>query len=143
MFPEFLVVVIAMAAATAHWGFDQQGVKVVGDIPASLPGFRWPTLDAVRMRELAGSAFAIALLGLLEAIAMAKSIAAITRQKLDLNQQCFSEGVANLVGSFFQGMPGSGSLTRSAINQQAGGQTQWSGVVSAVAVAIKAATGGN
>jgi SulP family sulfate permease len=67
---------------------------------------------------------------------MAKAIAAVTRQKLDLNQQCLSEGVANLTGSFFQCMPGSGSLTRSAINQQAGAQTQWSGVVSAVAVAL-------
>ena len=65
---------------------------------------------------------------------MAKSIAAVTRQKLDLNQQCLSEGVANLTGSFFQCMPGSGSLTRSAINQQAGARTQWSGVISAVAV---------
>ena len=61
-------------------------------------------------------------------------IAAVTRQKLDLNQQCLSEGVANLTGSFFQCMPGSGSLTRSAINQQAGARTQWSGVISAVAV---------
>jgi SulP family sulfate permease len=53
-----------------------------------------------------------------------------------MNQQCLSEGVANLAGSLFQCMPGSGSLTRSAINQQAGAQTQWSGVVSAVAVAL-------
>ena len=82
------------------------------------------------------SALAIALLGLLEAISMAKAIAAVTGQKLDMNQQCLSEGVANFAGSFFQCMPGSGSLTRSAINQQAGAQTQWSGVVSAVAVAL-------
>ena len=67
---------------------------------------------------------------------MAKAIAAVTGQKLDMNQQCLSEGVANFTGSFFQCMPGSGSLTRSAINQQAGAQTQWSGVVSAVAVAL-------
>jgi SulP family sulfate permease len=60
----------------------------------------------------------------------------VTGQKLDLNQQCLSEGVANLGGSFFQCMPGSGSLTRSAINQQAGAQTQWSGVISALAVAL-------
>ena len=53
-----------------------------------------------------------------------------------MNQQCLSEGLANLAGSFFQCMPGSGSLTRSAINQQAGARTQWSGVISAVAVAL-------
>ena len=67
---------------------------------------------------------------------MAKAIAAVTGQKLDLNQQCLSEGLANFGGSFFQCMPGSGSLTRSAINAQAGAQTQWSGVVSAAAVAL-------
>src|SRR5262249_17900676 len=73
---------------------------------------------------------------LLEAIAMAKAIAAQTGQKLDINQQCLSEGLANLTGSFFQCFPGSGSLTRSAINQQAGAVTQWSGVIAAVAVAV-------
>jgi len=75
-------------------------------------------------------------LGLLEAIAMAKAIASRTRQKLDINQQCLSEGVANLTGSFFQCFPGSGSLTRSIINVQAGAVSQWSGVFAAFAVAL-------
>jgi sulfate permease, SulP family len=88
------------------------------------------------VRAFASSALAIALLGLLEAIAMAKAIAAQTGQKLDINQQCLSEGLANVAGSFFQCFPGSGSLTRSAINQQSGAVTQWSGVFSAVAVAV-------
>ena len=53
-----------------------------------------------------------------------------------MNQQCLSEALANLTGSFFQCMPGSGSLTRSAINQQAGAVSQWSGVISAAGVAL-------
>ncbi|MCC7542131.1 MAG: STAS domain-containing protein [Deltaproteobacteria bacterium] len=134
--PEFLIVVVLSAVASSVLGLEAHGVAVVGDIPAHLPTPQLPHLSADRMRELASSALAIALLGLLEAIAMAKAIAAVTRQKLDLNQQCLSEGFANVVGSFFQCFPGSGSLTRSAVNQQAGGQTQWSGVVSAVAVAL-------
>lgn len=136
LFPELLVVVCVMAAITAGLGLDKEGVKIVGAIPASLPPFQIPHFDAVQIRELSSSALAIALLGLLEAISMAKAIAAVTRQKLDLNQQCLSEGVANLTGSFFQCIPGSGSLTRSAINQQAGARTQWSGVISAVAVGL-------
>lgn len=136
LFPEFLVAVVAAAAATAFFGLDQLGVQVVGEIPAKLPSPRLPALDAAEMRSLANSALALALLGLLEAISMAKAIASVTGQKLDLNQQCLSEGMANFGGSFFQCMPGSGSLTRSAINQQAGAQTQWSGVVSAAAVAL-------
>jgi SulP family sulfate permease len=67
---------------------------------------------------------------------MAKAIAAQTKQKLDMNQQCLSEGLANFTGSFFQCFPGSGSLTRSAINQQVGAASQWSGVWSAAAVAL-------
>ena len=135
LFPDLLATVIVMSAITAAYGLDAQGVKLVGEIPAELPRFAWPVLDTPYLRPLATSALAIATLGLLEAISMAKAIAAQTRQKLDINQQCLSEGVANMAGSFFQCFPGSGSLTRSTINQQAGGVTQWSGVISAIAVA--------
>jgi SulP family sulfate permease len=120
LFPEFLVVIVIMAAITAAMRLDLQGVRVVGQIPAKLPEPRLPHFEYEWIRGYASSALAIGLLGLLEAISMAKAIAAVTRQKLDLNQQCLSEGVANMAGSFFSCMPGSGSLTRSAINQQAG-----------------------
>lgn len=133
--PEFLLVVIVMAVITMVYRLDLQGVRVVGDIPASLPRPGLPSFDYDLIRAHSSSALAIGLLGLLEAVAMAKAIAAVTRQRLDLNQQCLSEAVANLGGSFFSCMPGSGSLTRSAINQQAGGRTQWAGVISAAAVA--------
>src|SRR4029077_17290113 len=75
-------------------------------------------------------------LGFREGIAMAKAIANQTGQKLDMNQQCLSEGLANLAGSLFHCFPGSGSLTRSTINHLAGAQTQWSGVISALVVAL-------
>jgi len=136
LLPDLLIVVIGMAGLVAWLGLDQRGVAVVGEIPAKLPVFSVPALDESRVRELATAAFAIALLGLLEAISMSKAIAALTKQKLDMNQQCLSEGLANLGGSFFHCFPGSGSLTRSAINQQAGAATQWSAVVSALAVAL-------
>jgi len=136
LMPELLLVVIATSALVAWLGLDQQGVKIVGDIPAKLPSFQAPMFNAGLMRDFATGALAIAVLGLLEAISMAKAIAAKSGQNLDLNQQCLSEGLANFTGSFFQCIPGSGSLTRSAINQQAGAVSQWSGVVSAGAVAL-------
>ena len=95
-----------------------------------------PAINWAHARSLFDSSLAIALLGLLEAISMAKAIAAKTGQKLDINQQCLSEGLANLAGSMFQCYPGSGSLMRSTINQQAGARTQWSGVIAAAAVAL-------
>lgn len=135
LLPELLIVVVVMAALSAALGLEARGVRVVGEIPDHLPLFSPPVIDAVWAREHLPGALSIGLLGLLEAVSMAKSIAAVTRQKLDLNQQCLSEGVANLAAGFFGAMPGSGSLTRSAINQQAGARTQWSGVISALAVA--------
>jgi SulP family sulfate permease len=134
--PDLLLALVCMTVVVANWRLDAQGVKIIKDIPAQLPSFELPVVDWNRVHGLAGSAFAVAMLGLLEAISMAKAIAATTRQKLDINQQCLSEGVANVVGSLFHCFPGSGSLTRSTINVQAGGRTQWSGVISAVAVAV-------
>jgi SulP family sulfate permease len=134
--PQHLVAVVLMA--TLVWAFQldvRYDVKIVGAIPASLPQFELPDLKWDQVRLLADNALAIAVLGLLEAVAMAKAIASRTGQKLDINQQCLSEGAANLAGSFFQCIPGSGSLTRSAINQQAGAVSQWSGVFAAAAVA--------
>lgn len=135
-FPELLMAIAVAATAVWFLKLNEKGVSLIPKIPSSLPGFQIPTFDWGMSRELISSATAIALLGLLEAIAMAKSIAAKTRQKLDINQQCLSEGVANLAGSFFQCFPGSGSLTRSYINHQAGAATQWSGVICAIAVAL-------
>jgi sulfate permease, SulP family len=134
--PELLLVVIAMAALTHALELDQQGVAVIGEIPGRLPSFGAPAFSLEDARGFATGALAIAVLGLLEAISMSKALAAGSGQKLDMNQQCLSEGLANLAGSFFQCMPGSGSLTRSAINQQAGAVTQWAGVISAASVAI-------
>jgi SulP family sulfate permease len=133
--PELLLAMIAMTSVSWSLDLEAEGVKTVGDIPRHLPSFAFPSLNWSWVRQLSSSALAIAVLGLLEAIAMAKAIATHTGQKLDINQQCLSEGVANLTGSFFQCMPGSGSLTRSAVNQQSGAMTQWSGVIAAATVA--------
>ena len=133
--PQHLVAVVLMALLVWSCNLHSQGVQIVGAVPSSLPSFQIPEWKWEQTRLLAGSAFAIAVLGLLEAVAMAKAIAARTGQKLDVNQRCLSEGAANLAGGFFQCFPGSGSLTRSAVNQQAGAVSQWSGVFAAMAVA--------
>lgn len=136
LFPELLFAVILAAWVSHTLNLQSQNVTIIGSIPAKLPTFQVPSLNPTMIRSLSTSALAMALLGLLEAISMAKAIAAETHQKLDLNQQCLSEGVANMTGSLFSCFPGSGSLTRSAINQQAGAISQWSGVISAFAVAV-------
>jgi len=111
-------------------------ISVVGTVPAALPAFHIPEIKFEWVPRMFGGALAISCLGLLEALAVAKSIATFTRQPLDYNRQCLAEGVANIFGGFFQSLPGSGSLTRSAINYQAGGVTRMSGVYSGIIVAV-------
>src|SRR4051812_8368035 len=110
--PDLLLALICTTAVVANWRLDERGLKIVGAIPAALPSFELPHVEWSRVHSLASSGLAIALLGLLEAISMAKAIAATTRQKLDINQQCLSEGLANVAGSMFHCFPGSGSLSR-------------------------------
>ena len=135
--PELLLA-IALAASVVAFAPPSwlPGVKLQPDVPRSLPSFQPPNIDWVLARNLSSSAAAIAFLGLLEAMAMSKAIASKTGQKLDMNQQCLSEGLANIAGSFFRCFPGSGSLTRSYINHASGAATQWSGVISAIGVAV-------
>jgi SulP family sulfate permease len=133
------LLIVSFVAARYGWSLPSAGgktaVSVVGAIPAALPSFHLPDFSFGLLWHLLNGALAIALLGLLEALAVAKSIATYTRQPLDYNRQCFAEGASNVVGGFFQALPGSGSLTRSAINFQAGAATRASGVYSAIIVA--------
>jgi SulP family sulfate permease len=134
--PALLLAIVGSASFLAFVDPGRTwGIKLLDEVPRKLPTFEVPTIDWGLLRSLSNSALAIAFLGLLEAMAMAKSIASKTGQTLDMNQQCLSEGIANLAGSFFRCFPGSGSLTRSYINHAAGAATQWSGVISAFGVA--------
>jgi len=134
--PELLLAITLSALLLVVMDPNKQsGVLLQPVVPRSLPTFEPPTIDWNLARNLSSNAAAIAFLGLLEAMAMAKSIASKTGQKLDMNQQCLSEGLANMAGSFFRCFPGSGSLTRSYINHTSGAATQWSGVISALGVA--------
>jgi SulP family sulfate permease len=131
--PDMLIALLGASLLIWLFAWGEDTVAVIGTIDRHLPPFRLPSLDA--LRPISGSALAIALLGLLEALAIAKSIASRTRQPLDYNRQCLAEGLANVGGGFFQCMPGSGSLTRSAINFHAGAATRMSALFSAAAVA--------
>jgi SulP family sulfate permease len=136
------LIVFSLAAAWLGWTAPgdpaaQSLVSVVGAVPGALPAFHIPRMiNWDWVSPLARSVVAIALLGALEALAVAKSIASYTRQPLNYNRQIVAEGISNVVGGFFQGLPGSGSLTRSAINYQAGAVTRASGIYAGVIVAF-------
>jgi SulP family sulfate permease len=108
-------------------------------VERSLPTPRLPVLPANwtgQIGPLGGGALAVALVGLVEALAMARSLAEWSGQELDYDRQCLAEGLANIGGGLFGCLPGSGSLSRSAINYHCGAATRWSGVFSAAGVAL-------
>jgi SulP family sulfate permease len=142
--PQFdmlaVLIIVSLVAFSLGWTVPGANGKtligIAGAVPSNLPVPHVPTVKLGWAWDLATDSVAIAFLGLLEALAIAKSIANQTRQTLDFNRQCLAEGIANLVGGFFQCLPGSGSLSRSAINFQAGAATRLSGIMTAAFVAI-------
>lgn len=114
----------------------QGGGAVVGRIPEGLPSFRQPVLDWEILPKLLFAAIIISLLGFMEAISIAKAMAARTRQKLDSNQELIGQGLANIVGCLSQSYAVSGSFSRSAVNLQAGARTGLSNVFSSGVVVL-------
>jgi SulP family sulfate permease len=133
--PELLLalVVVSFLVWLLHQASPQARIQRL-EIERRLPDFQLPTISADAVQQLWGGALAIALLGLIEALAIAKTLAARTGIPFDYNRQCLAEGLANLGAGMFQCMPGCGSLTRSSINYFAGAATRLSGLFSALAV---------
>ncbi len=135
-FPSALAVVVLSTLATYYLNLEEKGVKVVGDIPAGLPTPTLPLIDMDMVDELLGKAIVIAIIGFMEAYAIAKTISVQTKQKLDVDQELIGQGLANIVVSFFKGYPVSGSFSRSAVNFIAGAKTGMSSVFTTLFVLI-------
>ena len=112
------------------------GGAVVGDIPKGLPAFTMPKFDMRVISHLLPSAIIISLLGFMEAISIAKAMAAKTGQRLDPNQELIGQGLSNMVGSMSSAYPASGSFSRSAVNLQAGAVTGLSSLFTSLTVVI-------
>lgn len=112
------------------------GGEVVGSIPEGLPPIAMPTLDMNKFGAMLSVALVIALVGFMEAISIAKAVAAKTRQRLDPNQELIGQGIGNLVGSFSQAYPSSGSFSRTAVNASMGATSGLSAVFTALVVGL-------
>jgi MFS superfamily sulfate permease-like transporter len=112
------------------------GGEVVGEIPKGLPALGVPKIDLKVIGRLFPYAAIISLLGFMEAISIAKAMAAKTGQRLDPNQELIGQGVANLLGAIGKSYPTSGSFSRSAVNLQSGALTGLSSVFTSLAVVI-------
>lgn len=109
---------------------------ILGEIPKGLPAFAFPKMSLKMFFKLLPYAVIISLLGFMEAISIAKALAAKTGQKLDPNQELVGQGLANIIGSIGQSYPASGSFSRSAVNLQAGAVTGFSSVISSLMVLL-------
>ncbi len=112
------------------------GGEVVGSVPAGIPDPAAPKFDWDTLIKLLPTALIIALIGFMEAISIAKSMATRTRQRIDPNQELVGQGLANIVGSLFQAFPVSGSFSRSAVNLAAGAASGMSSVVAGAIVLV-------
>lgn len=112
------------------------GGKVVGNIPSGVPGFLMPTFDLGVMSGLFSIAFIMAMIGFMEATSISRALAAKTREKLDPNQELIGQGLANIVGSFFQSYVVSGSFSRSAVAARVGARSGFYAIISALGVLL-------
>ncbi len=112
------------------------GGAVVGQVPSGLPTFGVPDINLGVLLQLLPYAAIIALLGFMEAVSVAKAMAARTGQRLDPNQELIGQGLANMIGSMANSYPTSGSFSRSAVNLQAGAVSGLSSVFTSMAVVI-------
>ncbi len=118
--PQAPAVLVAVTLTTAlSWLLAFEG-NIVGEVPGGLPSLQLPAIDGAAVPNLVVGALTITLIGLLEAMSIAKTIATGTKQRLDINQELVGQGLANVAGSFLQSFAVSGSFSRSAINRPAG-----------------------
>jgi sulfate permease, SulP family len=134
--PGALIGIIIPILLIVTFSLDKHGVQLTGNIPTSLPPFKMVNFNLNFMQNVFSGALSIAIIGCVEAISSAKSISTLSRQKIDPNREFIGQGIANIASSFFQGFPGSGSFTRTAINYHSGAVTRLSGIFQGIIMAL-------
>ena len=137
--PKLPGVLIAVAGTIiVSWAidFEAMGGAVVGTIPEGLPSLAIPTFNMDVFGTLLGSAIVIALIGFMEAISIAKAMAAKTKERIDPSQELMGQGLGNMIGALSSAYPTSGSFSRSAVNINAGALTGMSSVYTGIIVLV-------
>ena len=130
--PAFILALAIGSVAGVLLGAESDGVRMVGALPSVTPEFALPPLSFSAVQTLAEGAFAIALLGLVEAISIGRAFGLKQNRPFDANREIMAQGLSNVVGSFFRCYAASGSFTRSGVNYEAGAATPLSAILSSV-----------
>ena len=131
-FPNLLIGMLVGGLLAFYLGSFTDSIKTVGAMPAYFPPSSTPDFSLSSLKSLAPEAFAIALLGLIEASSIGRSIATKSNQRIDANQEFIGQGTSNIVGSFFSSYASSGSFTRSGVNFESGARTPLSAILAAL-----------
>ncbi|MEM5542536.1 sulfate permease [Sulfitobacter sp. AS92] len=133
--------VLAIVGTTlAVWAFDlgSRGVAIVGEVPQSLPPLTLPSFSPDLLSQLFIPALLISIIGFVESISVAQTLAAKKRQRIDPDQELIGLGSANLGAAFTGGFPVTGGFSRSVVNFDAGAETPAAGAFTAVGLALAA-----
>lgn len=117
-------------------GAEVTGLKTIGALPGGFPALSHPSFDFETLRQLLGAAIAVTVLGLTEAVSIARAIATKSGQRINGNQEFIGQGLSNLIGSFFSAYPSSGSFNRSGVNYEAGARSPLAAVFASLALIL-------
>lgn len=134
--PRALMVVAVTSLVVWLANLTGAGVSIVGTVPAGLPTVALPAFDAQVLRQLLPIALAIALVGFMESVAVAKRYARENHYEVDANQELIGLGLANAIGAFMHATPVTGGFSRTAVNAQAGAKTSVAGIITALVIAL-------
>ncbi|MDP4822512.1 MAG: sulfate permease [Aestuariivirgaceae bacterium] len=131
-----LIAIFASTLAVMLFHFTDKGVKIVGVIPAGLPPFAWPSFNPQLWVQLLPSAILLSLVGFVESVSVAQTLAAKRRQRTDANQELLALGAANVASGLSGGFPVTGGFARSIVNFDAGAETPLAGVFTAAGILV-------
>ncbi len=130
--------IVVTTLVSFGFGLAERGVAIVGDIPRGLPGLTLPSFDLDTWRLLAGSAVLISIIGFVESISVAQTLAAKKRQRIVPDQELIGLGASNIAAAVSGGYPVTGGFARSVVNFDAGAETPAAGAFTAVGIALAA-----
>lgn len=133
-----VLAVFGSIIAVVILGLERNGVKVVGVIPTSLPPIGVPLFDSALWTQLAVPALLISVIGFVESVSVAQTLAAKKRQRIEPDQELIGLGAANVSAAFSGGYPVTGGFARSVVNFDAGAETPAAGAFTAVGIALAA-----
>ena len=131
-----VLALLASILAVSLLDLAEAGVRVVGAVPSGLPAFSLPTLDLALATQLLPAALLISLVGFVESVSVAQTLAAKRRQRIEPNQELVALGASNVAAALSGGFPVTGGFARSVVNFDAGAQTPLAGALTAVGIAV-------